>query len=284
MKKFTIVTPSYNQGIFLEETILSVLSQEGNFCIDYIIADGGSKDQSVEIIKKYDEILKKKQFPIKCSGIEFRWWSRKDNGTTAAINEGFRYAKGDILAWIASDDFYEPNALNLALERFQEDRRIILVHGDCYYYYSKDNKKLVHSTETSFDDLLKKGNVIFAPSSFFTKKAMLEVGPMDESLEFVGDLDLWLKLAKVGKTSYVPYVLSNFRVWENSKSVFFSAKFSEKEKIALLKRYGGRRIDPKLIYKLKSKVKLVQYVNKKAPRFYLFCKKYFYKTLDAFHY
>ncbi|MEK7607397.1 MAG: glycosyltransferase family 2 protein [Patescibacteria group bacterium] len=241
MQKITIVTPSYNQGPFLEETILSVLSQKGNFYIDYIIADGGSKDQSVEIIKKYDQILKKNQFPIKCMGIEFRWWSKKDNGTVDALNKGFKEAKGDILAYIASDDFYEPNVFDIVLKRFQEDSSIVLVHGDCYFYYSKDKKDLKYSTETSFVDLLKIKNVIFSPSTFFIKKILDKVGFIDESFEYAADLDLWLKISKIGKTSYVPHVLSNFRVWENSKSTLLSDKFLMRERKRLLKRYGGQK-------------------------------------------
>lgn len=284
MQKFTIITPSYNQGSFLEETIMSVLSQKGNFYIDYIIADGGSGDQSVEIIKKYDEILKKNQFPIKCMGIEFRWWSKKDNGAVDAINKGFKKAKGNILAYIASDDFYEPNAFDIVLKNFEKDSSITLVHGDCYFCYSKDRKDLKSSSETSFVDLLKNRNVIFSPSTFFTKEILDRVGLMDESFEYAADLDLWLKIAKVGKTSYTPHILSNFRVWESSKSVLLSDKFLMKERKRLLKRYGGRRIDSRLIYRLKSKIKLIQYVNKKMPKFYFFCKKYFYKILDTFPY
>ncbi|MEK7609643.1 MAG: glycosyltransferase family 2 protein [Patescibacteria group bacterium] len=280
---FTIVTPSYNQGSVLEETILSVLSQQGNFHIEYIIADGGSTDQSVEIIKKYDKLLKKNGFPIKCRGIEFRWWSKKDNGEAAAVNEGFRNARGDILAWISSDDFYESNALNIVLKRFQEDNTVILVHGDAYHYYSKNKKILARSIETNFDDLLNKGNVISVPSVFFTKKALTEAGPLDENLH-ITDLDLWLRLAKIGKISYVPHILGNFRVWKNSRSIYLHDKFGTKERKKLLKRYGGRRIDPKHIYKIKSKIKLIGYIKSSAPGLYIFIKKIFYKVLDAFRY
>ena len=100
----TVVTPSYNQGKFLEETIISVIGQEGDFFLDYIIVDGGSKDSSVELIKKYEALLQRGEWPIRCRGIEYRWLSEKDNGQTDAIIKGFRMAKAEVLAWLNSDD------------------------------------------------------------------------------------------------------------------------------------------------------------------------------------
>ena len=92
-KTISIVTPSLNQSQYLEQTIKSVLDQAGNFKIEYIIADGGSTDKSVEIIKKYDQLLKNNQYPIKCKGIEFKWWSEVDDGQTQALNKGFKNSK-----------------------------------------------------------------------------------------------------------------------------------------------------------------------------------------------
>ena len=92
--RFSIVTPSYNQGKYIEETIKSVISQEGDFSIDYVIADGGSTDNSVEIIKKYSKLLNDGRYPIKCNDIKFRWWSKKDRGQSDAINQGFNSTDG----------------------------------------------------------------------------------------------------------------------------------------------------------------------------------------------
>ena len=107
----TIVTPSLNQGQFLEQTILSVISQKGDFYIDYIIADGGSTDNSVEIIKKYDSLLREKKFKIQCKGIKYRWWSKKDKGQAHALNMAFKTGQGDVVTWINSDDYFEENIL-----------------------------------------------------------------------------------------------------------------------------------------------------------------------------
>src|SRR5687768_13106779 len=95
---FSVVTPSYNQGRFLAQTIESVLSQEGDFTIDYVISDGGSTDESVEVIKAYEAKLA--SWPVRCRGISYRWWSARDGGQTDAIQKGFAAATGDVLAWM----------------------------------------------------------------------------------------------------------------------------------------------------------------------------------------
>src|SRR5438132_1158551 len=96
--KISVVTPSYNQGHFLRETIESVLGQQGDFNLEYIVMDGASSDDTVAILKSY--------------GQRIQWKSEKDNGQTAAINEGFKRATGDVIAWINADDVYLPGALD----------------------------------------------------------------------------------------------------------------------------------------------------------------------------
>src|SRR4030065_468365 len=104
----SIVTPSYNQGKFIAETIESVLSQEGDFYIDYIIMDGGSADNSLEIINKYDQLLKKGRWSVKSRGIKYSFTSKKDKGQSDALKIGFSQAAGEILCWINSDDRLTP--------------------------------------------------------------------------------------------------------------------------------------------------------------------------------
>src|SRR5574340_1418719 len=112
----TVVTPSFNQGRFIDETIRSVISQEGDFYLEYLIMDGGSTDETVDIIKKYDRLIKEGKWPVKCRGIEYRWVSEKDNGQADAVNKGFKIARGEILGWLNSDDTYLPGALGKALK------------------------------------------------------------------------------------------------------------------------------------------------------------------------
>ena len=217
---FSIITPSYNQGQFIEETIKSVLSQEGNFFIDYIIADGGSTDNSVEVIKKYDQLLKNGEYPVKCRGIEYRWWSREDKGQSNAINQGFKVAKGDILAWINSDDFYEPGAFAYVLRKFKETPDAALIYGDGYIIRQDSKVKvLAPSKPGSFEMLLREEISIYQPSAFFTKDVVQEVGFLDENLHYAMDYDLWLRIFADGRRClYYSKPLASLRLWEGSKT------------------------------------------------------------------
>ena len=116
---FSIITPSYNQGEFLAETIESVIGQAGDFYIDYIVIDGGSTDNSVDVIRGYQASLNRMQWPIACRGITFSWVSERDEGQTDALMKGFGAARGEIFAWLNSDDVYLPGALQAVADQFR---------------------------------------------------------------------------------------------------------------------------------------------------------------------
>src|SRR5687768_2251879 len=116
MTRVSIVTPSFNQSSYLEQTILSVLDQD-HPDIEYVVIDGASTDQSVEIISKYKDKLA-------------YWVSEKDNGQAEAINKGLAHATGDIVAWLNSDDYYLPGTISAAIKVFEENPDVALVHGD----------------------------------------------------------------------------------------------------------------------------------------------------------
>src|SRR4030065_1321205 len=126
----SVVTPSYNQGRYIEETIKSVLSQEGDFRIEYLVMDGGSSDNSVEVIKKYDRLLKEGRWPVKSLGITYSWVSEKDKGQSDAINKGFRQATGDYIAWLNSDDTYEPEAIRKAIDYLEAHPEHMMAYGE----------------------------------------------------------------------------------------------------------------------------------------------------------
>lgn len=284
MKRISIITPSLNQGQFIEQTIKSVLSQRGDFYIDYIISDGGSTDNSIKIIKKYDKLLKTGQYPIKCKGVSYRWWSEKDKGQSHAINKGFKIAKGEILAWINSDDYYEPNTFNFIMRKFKENSNIDLIYGDGYIIDGmKKTKGIMKSDEGNFNEFLQKGYSICQPSAFFTKKIISKAGFLDKNLHYAMDYDLWLKILKNKNSLYIPKILSTFRIWENSKTTTNDKDFF-KERKKIRKKLGGNIIDPKTIYKIRYKIKFLNIIQTKSPKFYQLFKKSFYFFLNKIKY
>jgi glycosyltransferase involved in cell wall biosynthesis len=240
MTKFSIVTPSFNQGQFIEDTIRSVLSQKGEFSIEYIIADGGSTDGTPDIVKKYDELLKSGQFPIRCKGISFSSRSGKDRGQSAAINEGFSRSHGDILAWINSDDYYADGVFEKVASLFENDS-VKFIYGDAFLLdlnkspAAKIYKKCFRGNFNNLTD----ENFIHQSTTFFRRELFFEAGGVDENLEIVMDHDLWIKMFKIMNEENIFYVgqpLASYRMWPSSKT-YSKLDQARREKAILDKRY-----------------------------------------------
>jgi glycosyltransferase involved in cell wall biosynthesis len=238
--KFSIVTPSYNQGQFLAETIESVLDQSGDFTIDYIIVDGGSNDDSLEIIKKYEALLQRGEWRISCSGVTFRWISKQDNGQTDALIKGFNLATGEILAWLNSDDTYLPGALQAATVYFTDHPGTGLVYGGARYIDASGCTISSYRTE-AFDLIrLASTNIICQPSAFFSRKAFEAAGGLDESLDYVMDYDLWIRIGRCLPCQYIPQQLATYRLHESSKTISDATlrQNSEESLEVTLKHFG----------------------------------------------
>lgn len=215
--KISIITPSYNQGKFLEETILSVLTQ-GYPNLEYIIIDGGSNDNSIDIIKKYEDRLA-------------FWVSEKDEGQTEAINKGFRRATGDIVTWLCSDDTYYPGTLQFVSDFFLHNPDVDVVYGNAA---SIDENGVIFRSPRTLDFTLLGlwigENPIPQPSSFMRSRILEKVGYLNESLYYCMDKEFFLRMAFAGsKIQHVNKILATYRFHEESKTV--SAMYSEKEKM-----------------------------------------------------
>jgi len=202
----SIVTPSYNQAQFLELTIRSVLEQDYPN-IEYIIVDGGSTDGSLEIIRQYADRL--------------AWWvSEKDRGQTDAINKGFAHANGQTLAWLNSDDTYEPPAVAEAVEFLQANPEVGLVYGDTNFIDREGHViGRFPAAQTSYKRLRRGYVHIPQQASFWRADLWKKVGPLDPSFYFAMDYDLWVRLAALAPMRYTHRLWANFRLHSQGKTV-----------------------------------------------------------------
>jgi glycosyltransferase involved in cell wall biosynthesis len=221
----SIVTPSFNQARYLEATIRSALEQDYPN-IEYIVVDGASTDGSVEIIKKYADRL--------------AWWvSEKDQGQTDAINKGFARARGDILAWINSDDTYEPGAVSAAVKYLQDHPDVGMVYGDAHFI-DEGGRVIGKFAARQTDYLRLRRGYVHIPqqAAFFRADLWREVGPLDPSFYFAMDYDLWVRLAARAPIQYTPQMWANFRLHSSGKTIAADERCWP-EMIRIHRRDGG---------------------------------------------
>jgi len=213
MTLVSIVTPSYNQAQYLEQTLRSVLEQDYS-SIEYIVIDGGSTDGSVDIIKKHENRLA-------------FWVSEKDSGQAEAINKGLARATGEIVAWINSDDYYFPGAIVSAVKAFESHPSAGIVYGDTVAVDEKG--EFIHFPQYAqwgLEDLLT-FNIIGQPAVFMRRDVLLTAGFLDPSFHFLLDHQLWIRLASRAPMVYIPERWAAGRFHESAKNVAQAAKFGE---------------------------------------------------------
>ncbi len=227
----SVVVPSYNQGRYLEETLLSILSQDYPPA-EVFVMDGGSQDETLEVIKKYED------------RITF-WRSYKDNGQSGAIAEGFARATGDVLAWLNSDDYYEPGTLRQIAKVFADHRDAIMVYGDYFLLRQDGTKVLKRKVSCDFETMAYAYLMIPQPSAFWTRAAYEKVGGLDTEMLYAMDYDLFLRFAKFHQPRQIIHIkkaLSSFRLHPGSKSVSRSSEFIQDWRKARL-RYLPKHSD-----------------------------------------
>ncbi|HVI94362.1 MAG TPA: glycosyltransferase family 2 protein [Anaeromyxobacter sp.] len=201
--KLSVITPSYNQAAFVERTVRSVLSQRGDFELEYLVVDGGSRDGALDILRRYEGQL--------------RLVAEPDRGQCDAINKGFRMATGEVVAWLNSDDVYAPGALDAVVRTFRETGAR-WCFGECKIVDEADRPirgaisayKAWVSRRYSVRRLLAR-NFIPQPAVFFRRELLEAAGPLDESLRYAMDYDLWLRFARLAEPVFVPRPLAAFR-------------------------------------------------------------------------
>lgn len=203
--KISVITPSFNQGTYLEETIQSVLNQKYPN-LEYIIIDGGSTDNSVEIIKKYQDHLT-------------YWISEKDSGQSEAINKGFEIATGEIITWINSDDLLLADVLLKIASLFMEcDENIGVIHGGTIIFDNTHSIKEDHGYNNPTIERYISGMSFAQPSAFIRKKYYDMIAPMNILLDYGMDYDIFCKLSLVSEFKKIRDCLSKYRIHEMSKS------------------------------------------------------------------
>jgi glycosyltransferase involved in cell wall biosynthesis len=231
--RITVVTPSYNQAQFIERTIASVLGQ-GYPDLEYIVMDGGSTDGTIEILDRHSDRL--------------IWRSESDRGQSDAINKGLRMATGDVVAFLNSDDTYQPGAIQAVAGYFHQHPETRWAYGKCAIIDEDDREirrpitwyKNLLLRRYSYGKLLAE-NFISQPATFWRREVHDELGYLNEDEHYVMDYEFWLRLGARYAAGVIPGYLANFRMYEASKSGSLrNPQFSDELRVARAYSNGAR--------------------------------------------
>lgn len=233
--KISVVTPSFNQGPFIEQTLQSVLGQHYPN-LEYIVIDGGSSDGAKEIIERYSPQLS-------------YWISEPDQGQTQALVKGFTRATGDILCWLNSDDLFEPDTLRQVAEYFVQHPGVQVVYGDALWM-DRTGKILAPKKEHDFNRFVWffDHNYIPQPSLFWRRELFLQVGGMDASYELAMDTALIAKFLTVTTPQHVTRIWSRIRRYPEQRNQRLRAQ-SDRDDMALRECYCGKQTRLELLAK-----------------------------------
>jgi glycosyltransferase involved in cell wall biosynthesis len=227
----TVVTPSYNQGRFIRQAIESVLTQD---CpnVEYLVMDGGSSDETVSILREYSGRLD--------------WVSERDRGQASAINEGWRRGRGEILAWLNSDDTYLPGAIRAAVSHLSHWPEDGAVYGEGYHTDESGRVIGRYPTEAFDLDRLSKTCFICQPTVFVRRSVAKQVGYLDEGLQFCMDYDLWIRIGRVSRFGRLPGYLAATRLHGDTKTLGRRPEVYAEVLPMIQRHYGG--VPPSWIY------------------------------------
>jgi glycosyltransferase involved in cell wall biosynthesis len=222
--KISIVTPSYNQGQFIERTLQSVAIQTGAE-IEHVVFDGGSTDNTVDVLKAFEPAV--------------RWVSKKDKGQTDAVNQGIRATDGDIIGWLNSDDIYYPGAIARVMQYFHEHPDVDVVYGMADHIVLEDRAFESYPSEPWDFERLKETCFICQPALFFRREVVEKFGLLDESLNYCMDYEYWLRLGKAGaRFGYLEEKLAGSRLYADNKTLGARVKVHREINDMMKKLFG----------------------------------------------
>lgn len=219
----SVVTPSFQQGRFLERTIQSVVRQSVN-PVDYVICDGGSADETLEILRRYDS--------------QIRWISELDQGQADAVNKGIAMTSGDIIAWINSDDVYYPQAFERVVQFFEANPKAVAVYGQADWINEFDAVIAPYPTRPWCYQQLTKECYLCQPAVFFRRRLVEQLGGLNTQLQYCMDYELWLRYGHENPFDYLPVKLAGSRVYASNKT-FMGRLAAHREANNMLKNKLG---------------------------------------------
>jgi glycosyltransferase involved in cell wall biosynthesis len=225
--KISVITPSFNQAAFIEQTLLSV-QQQAYPCVEHIVVDAASNDGTIDILRSYEG---------KPGWRHLRWISERDGGQSDGINKGMRLASGEIFAYLCADDTYAPGALAFVDQFFREHPAVDLVYGACDFVDAQG--RLIRHKKAKHFSLrrLLRNNLIWQATVFFRARAWDSVGEFNSKLQYAMDYEYWLRAASLCQIAAVDHTLACYRFHANSKSASAVPHLAEGYRVAC--SFGG---------------------------------------------
>lgn len=219
----SVITPSYNQGKYVQQTIESVLAQ--NYpCVEHIVVDGGSSDNTVSILRRYPHL---------------KWLSEPDHGQADALNKGLKMATGDVIGWVNSDDFYAHGVFHRISETFT-DKSVGWIVGDVVNYYDGSKcEEYIASETVTYEALVRNPDLVRQPGVFFRKELLQHAGGWNRDLYMVMDLDLWFRLLQIAPPRMLHEPTAYFRIHAEQKTRAALLIRQTREIDGVLKQYGA---------------------------------------------
>ena len=242
--KVSIITPSFNQRAFLQQTLSSVLGQQGNFTVEHLVIDGQSTDGTVELLNTVADP-------------KLRWSSQPDTGQSDALNRGFRQATGEVIGWLNSDDLYMPGTLAAVVDAFADPHVNWAIGG---YQIIDTQNRIIRPMVVRYKNLflkrysyrrLLRENFIAQPSVFWRRRFGEGIGLLDETLHHAMDYDLWLRMGRACDPVILDRVLSQFRIHPQSKSGRLNRERFDEDFQVALRHLGDDRLN-KWIHRLNN--------------------------------